>query len=281
MVIRDENLKRSIDYNQGQIEAAHRILIELVNLLAEYQDNIMVIGGWIPEMMFPGLDHIGSIDVDVLVNHLNMKEAGYQTIERILLKNDYSRHPEKSFSFVKTVVVEGEEFPVDVDILAGKYGGSSETHRSQHIHGVAALKATGGNFAFEVAPNKVKIAGKRPDGADDSATVNLVAVAPFLMMKAAALGRGKPKDAYDIFFVIKNYPGGIKQLAEEFAPFRERTLVKEGLQKLADKFASVKHAGPVDVADFLEQDADSEEKERIKRDVYECVSSFLKYVWGK
>jgi len=53
MVIHDDNLKRSIDYNQGQIEAAHRILIELVNLLAEYQDNIMVIGGWIPEMMFP------------------------------------------------------------------------------------------------------------------------------------------------------------------------------------------------------------------------------------
>lgn len=281
MVTRDDSLKKSIDYNQGQIEAAHRILIELVNLLAEYQDNIMVIGGWIPEMMFPGLDHIGSIDVDVLVNHLNMKEAGYETIERILLKNDYHRHPDKSFSFVKTVVVDGEEFPVDVDILAGKYGGTSETHRSQHIHGVAALKATGGNFAFEVAPNKVKIAGKRPDGADDSATVNLVAVAPFLMMKAAAMGRGKPKDAYDIFFVIKNYPGGIKQLAEEFAPFRERSLVKEGLQKLADKFASVKHAGPADVADFLEQDADSEEKDRIKRDVYECVSSFLKYVWEK
>lgn len=281
MVTRDDGLKRSIDYNQGQIEAAHRILIELVNLLAEYQDNIMVIGGWIPEMMFPGLDHIGSIDVDVLVNHLNMKEAGYETIERILLKNDYHRHPDKSFSFVKTVVVDGEEFPVDVDILAGKYGGTSETHRSQHIHGVAALKATGGNFAFEVAPNKVKIAGKRPDGADDSATVNLVAVAPFLMMKAAAMGRGKPKDAYDIFFVIKNYPGGIKQLAEEFAPFRERTLVKEGLQKLSDKFASVKHAGPADVADFLEQDADSEEKDRVKRDVYECVSSFLKYVWEK
>ena len=281
MVTRDDGLKRSIDYNQGQIEAAHRILIELVNLLAEYQDNLMVIGGWIPEMMFPGLDHIGSIDVDVLVNHLNMKEAGYETIERILLKNDYHRHPDKSFSFVKTVVVDGEEFPVDVDILAGKYGGTSETHRSQHIHGVAALKATGGNFAFEVAPNKVKIAGKRPDGAEDSATVNLVAVAPFLMMKAAAMGRGKPKDAYDIFFVIKNYPGGIKQLAEEFAPFRERSLVKEGLQKLADKFASVKHAGPADVADFLEQDADSEEKDRIKRDVYECVSSFLKYVWEK
>lgn len=281
MVIRDENLKRSIDYNRGQIEAAHRILIELVNLLAEYQDNIMVIGGWIPEMMFPGLDHIGSIDVDVLVNHLKMKDAGYQTIERMLLKNGYDKHPEKSFSFVKTVIIDGEKFPVDVDILAGKYGGTSETHRSQHIHGVAALKATGGNFAFEVEPNKVKISGRRPDGAEDNATFNLVAVAPFLMMKAAALGRGKPKDAYDIYFVIKNYSGGIKRLAKEFAPFRDRNLVKDGLQKLADKFASVDHAGPVDVADFLEQDADSEEKDRVRRDVYECVSRFLKYVWEK
>ncbi len=31
MVIRDENLKRSIDYNQGQIEAAHRILEEYLS----------------------------------------------------------------------------------------------------------------------------------------------------------------------------------------------------------------------------------------------------------
>jgi len=32
------------------------------------------------------------------------------------------------------------------------------------------------------------------------------------------------------------------------------------------------------VADFLEQDADSEEKDRIRRDVYECVNGFLKQV---
>jgi len=73
MVISNKNLKTAIDYNQGQIDAAHRIIIELVNLLAEYQDDIMLIGGWIPELMFPELDHIGSIDVDVLLNHLNLK----------------------------------------------------------------------------------------------------------------------------------------------------------------------------------------------------------------
>ena len=34
-MIHDEDLKSSIDYSEGQKEAAHRILIELVNLLRE------------------------------------------------------------------------------------------------------------------------------------------------------------------------------------------------------------------------------------------------------
>jgi hypothetical protein len=35
-------------------------------------------------------------------------------------------------------------------------------------------------------------------------------------MKVAALGRGKAKDAYDIYFIIKHYHGGINKLANEF-----------------------------------------------------------------
>jgi len=61
-----------------------------------------------------------------------------------------------------------------------------------------ALKATGGNFAFEFPPQEIKIEAKRPDGAIDVAIVNVVAVVPFLIMKTAAMGRGKAKDAYDI-----------------------------------------------------------------------------------
>ena len=41
-------------------------------------------------------------------------------------------------------------------------------------------------------------------------------------------------------------------------------------QKLDEKFASVQHVGPVDVAAFLGL-ADEEEIERIKQDVYQKV----------
>lgn len=52
-MIRDEDLRSSIDYSEGQKEAAHRILIELVNLFQEYQEDIRLVGGWVPHLLFP------------------------------------------------------------------------------------------------------------------------------------------------------------------------------------------------------------------------------------
>ncbi|MDO4294412.1 MAG: hypothetical protein Q4C65_14470 [Eubacteriales bacterium] len=47
-MIRDEDLKSSIDYSEGQKRAAHRV----------------------PDLMFPKEGHVGSVDVDIMVNHL-------------------------------------------------------------------------------------------------------------------------------------------------------------------------------------------------------------------
>lgn len=100
-MIRDEDLNSNVDYSEGQKEDAHRILVELVSIFQEYEKDIRIIGGWVPDLMFPGEGHIGS---------------------------------------------------VDVDILAGMYGGTQAKKRSQHVQGVKVLKATGGNFAFDFPP---------------------------------------------------------------------------------------------------------------------------------
>ena len=166
-MIRDEELRSSLDYSEGQKEAAHRVLVELVNLFNEYRDDIRIVGGWVPDLMFPGEGHVGSIDVDVLINHIKLKDNGYLTMAKILLRNGYKEHPEKYFSFVKQVQVDGISYDVDVDILAGMYGGTQKKKRSQHVQGVKALKATGGNFAFEFDPQTVRIEAERTDGAMD------------------------------------------------------------------------------------------------------------------
>lgn len=276
-MIHDEELRNSADYSEGQKRAAHRILVELVNLFNEYRDDTRIVGGWVPDLMFPEQDHVGSVDVDVLINHLTLKDSGYQTMSKILMKNGYIEHPEKYFSFVKTVEIDGEKYDVDVDILAGIYGGTATKKRSQHVQGIKALKATGGNFAFEFPPQQVKIEAERVDGAIDSAVINVVAVVPYVIMKTAAMGRGKAKDAYDIYYVIKHYVGGVEALAKEFAAVRERPMVKEMKEKLSDKFASENHAGPKDVSDFMDL-IDDEEIALIKRDAYEQVQALIKRI---
>lgn len=273
-MINDEDLRSSIDYSEGQRDAAHRVLVELCSLFTQYQDDIRIIGGWVPELLFPDQGHVGSVDVDMLINHLTLEDEGYQTMARILLKNGYKQHPEKYFSFIKEVVVNGVPFDVDVDILAGMYGGTRRGKHSQHIQGLKAMKATGGDFAFKFEPRQVKLEAPRPDGAIDMARVNVVALVPYFVMKTAAMGRGKAKDAYDIYFLIKHYPGGAKQLALEFSGSSETPIVREMREKLSEKFASVDHAGPVDVANFMDL-SDEQEIEMIHRDAFEQVQALL------
>lgn len=56
---RDEELKSSVDYSEGQKTAAHRVLVELVNIFSEYEEDIRVVGGWVPDLMFPNEGDIG------------------------------------------------------------------------------------------------------------------------------------------------------------------------------------------------------------------------------
>ena len=70
-----EELKKATAYSEGQKTAAYMVLGEIVNLLNEFSDYIRIIGGWVPTLLYPDGDHIGSIDVDVLLNQLEIKKA--------------------------------------------------------------------------------------------------------------------------------------------------------------------------------------------------------------
>ena len=273
-MILDKDLKSSQDYNEGQKAAAHRVLVELVNLFNEYRDDIRIVGGWVPDLMFPEEGHVGSVDVDVLINHIKLKDSGYLTMSKILLRNGYEEHPDKSFSFIKRVQVDGIDYDVDVDILAGMYGGTQKKKRSQHVQGVKALKATGGDFAFEFDPQMIRVEAERTDGALDVARVNVIAVVPYFVMKTAAMGRGKAKDAYDLYFLVKHYHDGMDGLAKLFEDYRESRIILEMKEKLSEKFASPNHAGPADVAAFLDL-VDEEEVALTKRDAYEQIQALI------
>lgn len=78
----------------------------------------------------------------------------------------------------------------------------------------------------------------------------------------------------EIYFVLQNYPGGVEAVVRAFRPHLKLALVREGLRKIAGKFATLDHVGPKDVAGFDEM-LNEEERAIRQRDAFEKVSFLL------
>lgn len=263
------------DYAADSVAAARSVLIELTRLLWEFRDHIAVIGGWVPELLLAreGVAHIGSTDIDLAVNHRTLPETGYRSIEELLMARGYKRGSQP-FIFHRAVSVGGRDIIVQVDFLAGEYAGTGPGHRTQPVQGIRARKARGCDLAFD-EPAEVTVEGRLPGGARETVTVRVASVVPFLVMKGIALHeRLKEKDAWDIDFCVRYYPAGLDALVETIRPHLQHSLVREGLERIADKFASPEHSGPMFVADF-DEITHPEDRAIVQRDAYERVNYLL------
>jgi hypothetical protein len=257
------------DYSEEIVEAAKSVLIEITVLLNEYKEGIVLVGGWVPGLQYQG--HVGSQDVDIALDHRGLLKAGHQQIEEILFKAGYRKDGDNRNKYWRTV----KGIDIAIDLMAGEYEGTGASHRHQRIQDVMARKARGCDLAFD-NPIEFEIQGKMPDGGLETVIVRIASIVPFIVMKTNALKtRMKEKDAYDIYFCLLKFPGGVDSIIKEFYPYRKHGLVKEALGVLTDKFQSPEHTGPVDVANFLEID-DVEERDRVQRDVFERVDYLIK-----
>lgn len=266
------------DYSSEAVIAARRVLLELSRLLGSYSDHIVVVGGWVPELIISQEHdpHTGSIDVDLAVNHITIPDSGYKTMLELLTARGY-RMGKQPFIFHRVVTVKGREVEVQVDFLAGEYEGTGRSHRTQKAQDLQPRKARGADLAFE-QPVKITIQETLPDAGKDTAQIWVASLPSFLIMKSIALGdRLKEKDAWDIYYCLRHYPGGIDRIAKEFQPNIENELVQEGLSILAEKFSSIETVGPVHVANF-EEISDPLERERVQRDAYERVQALLRFI---
>lgn len=178
------------DYTSEAVAAAKSVLIELVHLLGQYRDEIVLVGGWVPELLLG--DHVpphtGSMDIDLALDHKRLQEEGYRTIQELLLGREY-RQGAQPFKFIRQIVVSGATFNVEVDLMAGEYEGTSRGRRHQRVQGIHARKASRCDLAFE-SPTEIRVDGQLPGGRRDSVVVRVASIMPFLVMKGMALAIG-------------------------------------------------------------------------------------------
>lgn len=263
------------DYTQIAVDAAYSVLIEIIRILCEYRDNIVLIGGWVPQIVFQNKSelHTGSIDIDLALDHKHITDEGYKGIYDLLVGRGYQQG-KQPFIFHRTINIQGTDVCVQVDLLSGEYEGTGKSHRHQRIQEIHARKVRGCDLAFN-NPIELTIEGYLPGGAKDSVSIKVASMVSFLIMKAIVLDeRLKEKDAYDIYYCLKQYSDKLDDLVEEFKPHVENKLIQEGLVKLAKNFKTVEHIGPKFVSAF-EEITDEEDRLIVERDAFERVNYLL------
>jgi hypothetical protein len=209
--------------------ASRAVLIDVLGVLGIYRSHLVVVGGWVPELRFPGRGHPGSNDVDLAVDTRHLPPGPYGTMCHRLIQADYHRHGATNM-FQKSVCVGNAQMLVRVDLIGGEYGVTDDRKQSrcvQEMH-VAALR--GVDLALHWW-DEIRIDGARADAARDSVTARVATVEALICMKALAMGeRQNRKDGFDIYFCLRH--GHIDEIAANLSQFRYNGLVHEALRSL-------------------------------------------------
>jgi len=266
------------DYSARQIEAARRVLIDVGQILGSYRDCMVVVGGWVPDLLITEAEepHIGSIDVDLALDAEKLNDGRYAELLKLLTDTRRYRNGTREFQFLADVDLKdgGKLVQVEVEFLAPK-DVKLRKNKPKLLAGFRVLQVDGCENAFR-DPVMLKLPGRNVRGVNNTVQIRVASVADFLVMKAYAMvGRDKPKDAYDICYCLEQFPGGMEKLATDWKSRAKDGYVMKAIAILKEKFASVNSFGPGQIIEFHNSDSE-EEKKRQARRAFEVVQALLK-----
>jgi predicted nucleotidyltransferase len=273
-----EEPRHEEDYEPRQVAAAKRVIVDVMQVLASFEDCLVLVGGWVPDLVIGETDeaHVGSIDVDLALDVMKLSKGRYAEMLKLLLATKRYGPGEKDFQYVTVVDLGDGGVPVKVELdFLAPSDVKTTKNKPKLIEGFRVLKADGCEAAFH-SPLTMKLSGQMIGGAKNTVSLRVASVPDFLVMKSIALAkRDKPKDAYDICYCLDHFKGGIPQLAKAW---RTQMLagydVARSVEILKEKFESVNSYGPMQVVEFHNETDESVREEQSRR-AFELVRRFL------
>lgn len=281
----NDQMKVKSQYSEDKTNACLSVIVELMTYLKKYSQLIVLVGGWVPYLLFGDAktkerNHVGSLDVDLALNFLLIPEQDYQTIADILEKRGYKNRKDRNgniipASFERTFTDENKRKQiVQVDFLTSEYGGTGKDKRHQRIQDILVRKGRGIDLVFENCIER-ELEARMPNGAMNKIRLKIADLCSIIATKGFALHeRASEKDAYDIYWLLKNHAKGEAGIIKELSRMKNNKLFNQGISFIKENFRNLDSLGPIAVANFFEP-IDPGEREIILRDSYETVKRIL------
>ncbi len=249
-------------YSTTDTALAEQVLLTVWSRLGEFRQHLVLVGGLAPRYIVSqpsyaastGVpSHCGTYDVDLAVSLAVADLHTYESIHHTLTETlgfepgANERGREQRHSFSKTI---GRN-RVILDFLTAKYEGPDDSLMHALEDKLSAIQVEGLGLALQ-DPLKVSIAGSLLDSGIYAADINVCRPVPFIVLKALALeGRGEPKDAYDLLYVLRYYKEGPESVASEVRPEeRNQPSFQHAIAALKVHFGRPEQDGPAKYAAF-------------------------------
>jgi len=299
------------DYTPVALTACMRALGSLVMAMsAQDEPRLVVVGGLVPNLLFqnnsdePLIEadpHPGTNDVDFCVQ-LDVPgddDVLYQNLLGVLKDHGFVRMQQRTQSgdpaesvWQWTLTVDDVRVAVEFlsppdSLMAGRTtpvpGRLTQGEKIRSGDEIGALRIRGADLAHaDPTPVTINIELLGDRGRMD-VQVWVANILPFVVLKSFAIrGRGKDKDAFDLIWLLMNWPGGPDSAARaaRLSPVVNRPDVEIGLGYLREAFSDIGQHGCVRYAKFRMssgQFGDSDEtRVRYCRDAQGAVHRFLR-----
>jgi hypothetical protein len=272
--------KRASEYRSEQVELVRATCLYVATKLGDMMDDLLIIGGLVPSLIVDQVDllegtdaHVGTMDLDVGLQLALLDEGRYRKLtERLrdagfeMDKNDDGNPTRQRWAITGSGTV-------TVDFLIPP---SRDDDRGGKLRDIepdfAAIIAPGLRCAFRDR-KQVTLDGRTLFGEKATRKVWVCDAGAYVVLKALAFdSRGENKDAYDLFYVIRNYGSGIDEVVTRLRPLLDDDEAQKAADVLARDFTDPESVGPRRVAEFIGGGPDDE----VQADVVGFVAELLR-----
>jgi hypothetical protein len=271
------------EYDDRTTRAVKCVLIEMGQILASFKGKFAVVGGAVPWLLLENDDmaHVGTLDIDIALDAAALREDDeYKTLIESLMGSGYDQRTElKKFQLVRRIDPRdgGATIDVIVDFLMPRQV-KLKKNKPVLIDNFAVQRADGVELALRFF-EMVALDGSTPAGGKNRVEVAIASIPALLAIKGYAIQqRHKQKDAYDIYYCVRNYPGGPEALAKDCKLILDLPDGKQGFQYIAGKFDKDDGYGPTSVKKFVEETEHLEGRtpDQWQTDAFGQVQAWLK-----
>ncbi len=219
-----EKPRSAADYPLEWVEHVRAACLYVATVLGDLLiEELVVVGGLVPSLLITqdalpeGIPlHPGTMDLDLGLNLGVLDGSRYQEIAKRLRQADFKAQQNAAGNRVlQTWTVQGNHGQeVTVDFLIGPSTEADRASGIKHLESdFGAVITPGLNLAFrdrEIVPmDGITIMGERA-----KRDIPVCGPGAFVILKALAFrSRGEPKDAYDLYYTVRNFGGGVDEVA--------------------------------------------------------------------